>query len=70
MHELKPFFFTFVQKHPLRDYWIEIHAPDDELARFEMVDLFGRKWAFQYDDADFKPEYYPKGRLGDVIEVL
>jgi len=58
------------QSHPLRDNWIEIVAENDGLARERMVESFGDKWALQYEDADWKPEYFPGGRVGRVLEVI
>ena len=64
------YYFTFGQDHPLRYNWIEIVADDDNAARNRMVESFGIKWAFQYEGADFKPEYFHGGRVGRVLEVI
>ena len=69
MNELKAYYFSFGQDHPLKDNWVEIHAPNSDMARSEMVRLFGTKWGFQYEEADFHEEYCPLGRAGQVIEV-
>jgi len=65
---MNTYYFTFGQNHPLVDHWIEIIAANGEAARHRMVDNFGINWAFQYEDADFKPEYFPGGRAGKVLE--
>lgn len=67
---MKTFYFTFNLLHPLRNHWIEIQAEDAELARDEMFRHFGMNWAFQYEDADFKPGMFPGGRSGRVLEVI
>lgn len=67
---MNTYYFTFGQSHPLRDYWIEITAPSGKLARERMVESFGTKWASQYEDADWKPENFPGGRAGAILEVL
>ena len=70
---MKPFYFTFYftfgQDHPLRDFWIEIEALNGEIAREKMVEHFGAKWAFQYEEANFIPVYFPGGRAGRVVEA-
>lgn len=32
-------------------------------ARELMVERYGIKWSFQYDDSNFKPQYFPLGSL-------
>ena len=70
MSENKTFYFTFGQKHPLRDGWIEVSAPTAEQARDEIVPLFGEQWESLYEDADFPRAMFPAGRFGRVIEIL
>jgi hypothetical protein len=69
MNEPQTYYFTFGQAHPLKDNWVEIHAPNVAAARAEIIKLFGTKWGFVYTDADFKPEYFPGGRAGNVVKV-
>ena len=69
MEELKTYYFTFGQQHPLRDNWIEIQAVNADTARKRMFELFGAHWAFQYSEADFKPDYFPSGRAGISVDV-
>ena len=64
MNELNTYYFIFGQTHPLRDNWIEIRAATSELARDEMLLLFGAKWLMQYEDADFNPKLFPLGKIG------
>jgi hypothetical protein len=66
---MKTYYFTFGQRHPLRDNWIEIIAPDGQIARDETIARFGLRWAMQYNDADWRPEYFSGGRVGRVLEV-
>lgn len=79
METKKNFYFTFGQNyrnethpnfpdaHP--DGWVTIIADDFHSARTKAVELFGVSngsilFAFQYDDTDFKPNFYPKGEIG------
>lgn len=70
MNELKSYYFTFGQDHPLQDWWLEIQAPTYWLAREKMVKMHGSKWASQYEDVDFEPKLFPRGRFGEVIEIV
>ncbi len=62
---MKTSYFTFGQDHAHRlpnitldkDIVLKITSPDP---RQTMFDLFGRKWAFQYD-APPTMSYYPRG---------
>lgn len=75
---MKNFYFTFGQKcthethpnypkaHP--NGWVTIVADSYEAAREKSKDIFGLKggllqFAFQYDDSDFKPQYFPIGEI-------
>ena len=47
---------------------VEIAAKDSETARETMFDAFGYKWAFQYTEDSYKPDYFPRGvvlKLGE-----
>ena len=70
MNGQQTFYFTFGSDHPLRDNWIEILAENGHAAREIMVAHFGTRWAFQYEDVDWKPEYCPGGRVGRVLEAI
>lgn len=77
--ELKPFYFTFGQKYsdePHPNYpkahpsgYVTIMASDYMEARTKSIDIFGKGpkgdvlFAFQYDDTDFKPGYFPMGEI-------
>ena len=63
------FYFTFGQAHPFRDNYIEIEAPNGQIARDEIVIHFAPRWVGQYDDANWKPEYFPGGRVGRVLKL-
>lgn len=66
---MKKYFFTFGQKHTHRhgdvtldcDSVVLIRANSYSDARLKMVETFGCKWAFQYSEDEFKPEYFPRG---------
>lgn len=48
------YYFTFMlNQKALKDYYVEIEAPDSASAREEMELNFGLNWAFQYTK---KPE--------------
>lgn len=65
---MKSYYFSFGQAHAHRvnnitldkDCIVRIHAKNSEEARQKMFDLFGNKWAMQYDE---KPvmSYFPRG---------
>ena len=38
---MKSYFVTFGQYHPLRDFWIEIFAADEDHARRGVKHIFG-----------------------------
>lgn len=61
-------YFTFGQNHrhpitkeAMKDYWIEIEANDEVIARAIMFNKYGIKWSHQYDAKDFEPSYFPNG---------
>jgi hypothetical protein len=63
------YYFTFGQCHvhptidqlQMKDFWIEIEAKDSDSAREVMVKNYGNKWAFQYNEDNWNPEYFPGG---------
>ena len=70
MNENQTYYFAFQLSHPLSDNWIEISVPTAGAARDEMLRQFGMKWSRQYKDADWRPQYFPGGRVGRIIEIL
>jgi len=63
----KVFFLTFSTSHPLQNNWIEVLAPTYDKAREAIFDAFGGKWAFMYTEEDFKPDYFPGGKVGKTL---
>jgi hypothetical protein len=66
------FFATFGQGHYgglLKDYFIEIEAPDLGKAREFMHEEFGERWSGVYSADDWNPGYFSKGRLGHVARI-
>lgn len=74
------FYFTFGQSHyaedgtPMKDWYVKVTAPDYLRARECFVSHFaypvmGRynKWAFQYEEKDFKETFYPNGEYEHLI---
>jgi len=70
---MKKYYFTFGQIHTHRyngqtldcDTVVLIEETDTTLARKKMFELFGNKWAFQYNE---KPDmsFYP----GGVVKII
>ena len=62
-------YFTFGQNHTHRygqvtldcDGVVEITATNGGKARSLMFNTFGKKWAFQYTEKTYSPEYFPRG---------
>ena len=74
---MNKFFFTFGQVHVHRygdvtldcDSVVQINADDEGAAREKMVECFGMKWGFSYDEERMNEslkKYYPRG----VVLVL
>lgn len=61
------FMVTFGQRHPLKDYWIEVEALDEQAARKTMLAVFGSNWAFIYEKEGFNSEYFPGGKVGKTL---
>lgn len=65
---MSKFYFTFGQAHVHsvggrtydKDCVVEIEAEDSDEARTRMVEVFGQKWAFQYDNLP-DMSYFPRG---------
>ena len=53
---MKEYFFTFGLAHPLSNMVQIVIAPDEEFARFGMIELYGHKWGFAYDEHMAKHE--------------
>lgn len=45
------------------DGWVEINAPDEEMARATAIEHFGQEWGSCYTTADFDPKHFPAGCL-------
>lgn len=71
---MKNYYFTFGSNHittdgvAMENYWVRVVATDYGIARNIFVEQFTKvrmsapdKFAFQYDDTDFKPHYFPRG---------
>jgi len=68
------YYFTFGQAHcnndgfPMKDLWIRVIASSYDKARqifineFMLTDMPSLdKWSMQYEEKDFRPEYFPGG---------
>lgn len=65
---LKKYYFTFGTNHThpetgdsMGDYWVEVHAENDNEARTIVISKFGLKWSIQYDPETFEQRWFPKG---------
>lgn len=67
------YYITFGQKHPLRDNWIEVEAPNYDACSKEVFDIFGSKYAFIYPEKEmtFKRMAFnfPGGKVGNTINA-
>ena len=67
---MKKYYFTFGQTHVHsingktfdKDCVVEIEADGSDKARTKMFEVFGPKWAMQYDELP-NMEFYPRGRM-------
>lgn len=73
---MKNYYFTFGQNHwhrdgiPMKDFWVRVQAEDYITARIIFINKFSSiymeredKWAFQYEEEDFEPEYFGLGEF-------
>ncbi len=67
-------YFTFGQHHvhpvtgeKLKDYWIEVHDKTPDEARKMVIEKYGVRWSFQYDETNFDKEFFPK-RCYEVLK--
>lgn len=51
--------------HP--DGWVEVYAPDEDIARSAAHSWTHGMYAFAYAPADFQPEYHPLGCLARIV---
>lgn len=61
--QTRPFFFTFGVGMYYAKRFVVIHAATREQARQAMFAMYGREWAFDYDEAGWRS---PRGGLGDA----
>lgn len=53
---MERFYFTFGYDHAHPNGYVVIEAESWDAARDQMFAHFGRAWAFQYDEATWRPE--------------
>ena len=51
---MKKFYFTFGVSHPYRLQYVMILAPDLDTARTMMFAAHGNKWAFPYEEEEWR----------------
>lgn len=74
------FFFSFGQGHftvdgeKMSNSWVRVTAPDEGTARDHFCRFFAKpvmgkpdKWAFSYNAAAFKREFYPAGEYEHLV---
>lgn len=49
-------YFTFGYGTPYRNKYVKMEADTKALCRERMVELYGLKWAFQYDEDKFQEQ--------------
>lgn len=62
--------YTLPRAGRLADFWVTVEADSFGEARQLFCDHFTQpycprpmQWSFQYEDSEFKPEYFPGGQL-------
>lgn len=78
---MKKFFYTFGQSHknlsghPMKGYYVQVNAVNGATARKifcrdfaapEMGDPM--KWAFEYKEKDFRPQFCPNGKYRELTQ--
>lgn len=76
------YYFTFGQDHctidgyKMKDHWVRVAAEDFMIARLLFISEFSSvvmpasdKWSFQYDEKEFKKEYFPKGEYQFIADI-
>lgn len=63
---MKTFYFTFGSGQVNQGYCQPIKAENSQKAREKMVEMYGIKWAFQYNEEDFK-RYREEGTLTEKL---
>jgi len=53
MDKMKTWYFTFGCDHPLAKSVQPIRASSAWHARLKMIDMYGKKWCWQYDEEQF-----------------
>lgn len=77
---MKNYYFTFGQAHvtkdghPMQHNWVRVIAEDYNSAQDLFIQQFTKqrmeapnKWAFQYEEEKFRPEFFPCGEY-ELIE--
>lgn len=67
--EKRDWAFTFGVGHGLRNYYVVMRNMTFTEAKERMVDLFGKKWSWQYRLEDWEREPYGTKPLNDFIEI-
>lgn len=66
--ECRKWAFTFGVGHGLRHYYVVIEGTYDE-AKDKMMELFGKKWSWQYPLDEWEAKNYGTKPLNDYIEI-
>jgi hypothetical protein len=61
-----PRFYITFSAPGLRDGWVELVTDDEDRARTYAREFYGKVWSGIYDDTDWDPKYFPRGKFGEV----
>jgi hypothetical protein len=77
---MQDYYFTFGQGHftvdgeKMRDSWVRVTGPGEMAARAYFAQFFATpvmgkpdKWAFSYEEKNFKPEFFPAGEYEHLV---
>ncbi len=64
--QVNKYYLTFGQTSPLKNGWITVHAPSEDVARLLVFKEYGARWSGLYPEDKFSPEYFPEGEKGII----
>lgn len=79
-NRMQNYYFTFGQSHwhkegiPMKNFWVRVRATTYDKAReifiSRFISIYGEedKWAFQYEEYEFKKKFFPSGEFMFIEE--
>lgn len=71
---MESYIFTFGTNHAHPNGFVRVTAPSHNTARQEILNRYGRKWAFQYKESNYgqldQQKYCPDGCKGEFTLYL